>query len=320
MFDAPRQALHFGENLTAWRTARTKDVTSTDCAALFNLSPYETAFGLWNAKKDGIVGDGLAENDRMKWGRRLQGQIAAGIADDEGLKIRALNTYIRVPDWRLGSSFDYEIVSHANGPGLLEVKKVDELIFRDQWADGEEAPLHIEFQLQHELLACDRKWGAIGVLIGGNRSKVLYRNRDDQVCAKIRDKVVAFWKSIEQNNPPTPDLLEDAALIAKIYGFADPAKIMDCRQDPTFAALCADYTQAMRAEKDAEESKTRAKSALLTHLGDHERAWSDAFTVSAGMVEATEPTVITADMVGQSYGGRKGYRGIRVTTKKEKAK
>ena len=51
-----------------WLELRTKDLTSTDIAALFGLSPYKTAFELFHEKRDGQVVK-LKPNERMKWGK-----------------------------------------------------------------------------------------------------------------------------------------------------------------------------------------------------------------------------------------------------------
>ena len=59
-----------------WLELRTRDLTSTDVAALFGLSPYKTAFELFHEKRDGQVVK-LKPNERMKWGNRFESAIAS---------------------------------------------------------------------------------------------------------------------------------------------------------------------------------------------------------------------------------------------------
>ncbi len=304
------------ENRAAWLKLRTQDVTSTETPALFGLSPYCTAFELWHQKNMATVVE-VPESPRMVWGSRLQDTIAEGIAEDEGFKIRKMNRYGRVMPVRLGASFDYEIVSHVDGPGVLEVKKVDELVYRDKWVD-DEAPEHIEIQLQTQLEVLDRGWGVIGVLIGGNRTKLLHRVRDREVGDAIRNKTSAFWESIVNGIAPPPNFDADAAFINKLYGYAQEGLVMDARDNAHIQELFGRYHAASGMEKDFKGEKDRAKAELLTIIGNHERVLANGWSLSAGMVKGTEPTLITADMVGQSYGGREGYRGWRLTKKEAK--
>ena len=67
-----------------WLQLRTRDVTSTEVSALFGLNPWMTEFELWHNKKSQAVIE-IEDNERMKWGRRLEDPIAQGVAEDTGL-------------------------------------------------------------------------------------------------------------------------------------------------------------------------------------------------------------------------------------------
>jgi hypothetical protein len=78
-----------------------------------------------------------------------------------------------------------------------------------------------------------------------------------------------------------------------------------------------EYRQANAAKKNTEEDAEVAKARLLEAIGDAEKVLLPGYTVSASMIADTPPTLITAEMVGQTYGGRKGYRNLRITAKKK---
>src|SRR5690606_13565282 len=164
---------HTPADEAAWHALRAQDLTSTDIAALFNLSPYKTHFELWHEKKSGEPVR-IQQNERMKWGNRLEASVALGIAEDRGWTVRPLKEYGRLPGLRLGSSFDFRVIAKiSNSPGygtnldpdgvgwtrddspddaILEIKCVDFRAFRDGWTvedDYIEAPPHIEIQVQH---------------------------------------------------------------------------------------------------------------------------------------------------------------------------
>ena len=110
-----------------WLDLKSKDISSTEVAALFGLSPYLTKFELWHRKKTGSILS-IEENERMKWGSRLEPAIAEGIGIDNGWDVAPFKNYMTIPELRLGSSFDYVIGSNES---LLEIKNVDNLIFKD---------------------------------------------------------------------------------------------------------------------------------------------------------------------------------------------
>lgn len=318
----------------AWLAQREQDLTSTDIAALFGLSPYKTAFELWHEKKAGQRA-AFAENDRMKWGKRLEHTVAMGIADDQGWSLRPMKEYVRLEGERIGSSFDFRILSRnpgiacipANaddGPddAILEVKCVDWLAFRDGWTIDEgfiEAPAHIEIQVQHQMLVSGLRRAFIGVMVGGNDIRVIERLADDAVHAGILAKCREFWKSIDDGIAPDPVMPDDADAVIAMHQFAEPGKLFDARKDAEIASLVQQYHQHGQTEKQAGEDRKVIKAEILQRIGDAEKILLDGFSVSAGLVGPSAGTLVTADMVGQYVGGRSGYRLFRVTPKKAKA-
>lgn len=305
---------------SAWLEARKADITSTESAALFGLSPYLTHFELWHRKRTGIVPD-FEVSDRMRWGNRLEAAIAAGIAEEQGWTIAPLKDYMRLPAERIGSSFDFVITNHPDGPAHLEIKNVDALAYRDGWIIDEdgmaEAPPHIEMQVQHQMLVSGFQRAYIGALVGGNRGIIIERQRDEPVIAAIRRQIKLFWKSIELGAEPAPIMPDDAEAVIRLNQHAEPGKILDASSDEKIASLVAEYKR-LTAERDtADEAAKVLKSELLIAIGDAEKVLLDGWTISAGLVAETPPTLITAEMVGTTYGGRKGFRNCRITKRKE---
>ena len=306
----------------AWLAERAKDVTSTESAALFGMSPYMTAFELYHRKRGGLQAS-FESNDRMAWGNRLEAAIAAGIAEENGWEIRPLKEYMRISGERIGSSFDFAILNLPDGPAHLEVKNVDYLAFKDGWLihdDGTvEAPEHIEMQVQHQMMVSGWKRSFIGALIGGNRGIVLERQRDEATIAAIRARIATFWADVDAGREPPPVMPEDAEAVIRLNQYAQPGKILDASGDVEIAALVEEYKLFCAKRDENDEFAKTTKAYLLQAIGDAERVLLDGFTVSATMVADSPPTTITADMIGQQYGGRKGYRNMRVTAKKAKA-
>jgi len=308
------------DNEAHWLALRREDLTSTDIAALFGLSPYKTHFELWHEKKAGASVE-FSDNERMLWGRRLQDAIAAGVADDLGLIVRPMLEYMRIPGQRIGSSFDWAIEGALetspfyarfmeSGPGILEVKNVDWLAFQRGWlveADFVEAPAHIEVQTQHQQVAAGRSWSIIAALVGGNRYEILERLADPQVHAGILAAARDFWKSIDENNPPPPVMPDDAEAVIGMYQFAEPGKLLVAQDDAELLALVREYLEFKSVSNNAAEQAKVRQAEILQRIGHHEKVIMPDFNVSAGMIG---PATVSYE--------RDGYRGFRVTVKKPK--
>lgn len=303
------------DNHGHWLELRAMDITSTEMAALFGLSPYTTEFELYHRKlKNEIVS--LEENERMKWGTRLQDAIAAGVADDMKWRVRPMKEYVRLKDKRLGASFDWRI--QANGEtdsdddGVLEIKNVDALIFRDGWLiddDGNvEAPPHIEIQVQQQMVVAGLKWSRIAALVGGNKVALIERELDNDIATQIVEKVDKFWERIETQTPPQPDFERDAEFIAQLYRHAEPGKIADVSQSAEFCGMALEYKRVADEIKGLDAKKDALKAQMLMSLGDAEKAVGDGFSVTCGSVG---PAAVAYT--------REGYRMFRINWRKAKS-
>lgn len=297
------------ESEQAWLTLRTQDITSTDAAALFGISPYLTPFELWHRKKAGTVVE-LEASERMRWGSRLQDAIAAGICKDNNWpEYRRKDEYVRWPVTRMGSSFDFEIAVNGDMP-LLEIKNVDSLAFKEGWlidGDSVEAPPHIELQVQHQLAVADRKKAYIGALIGGNRVVLIERDRDDQVIAALLARTKQFWDTIDNNIEPEPDFQKDAEFINRLYRYAHPGKVFNADGNELLQTLAVNYKKAADAAKTLQAEKDGYKAQMLTIIGDAAKVIASGFTISCGLIG---PAHVEFD--------RAGYRDFKVFTKKAK--
>lgn len=303
---------------TTWHRLRAGDVTATAAAALYGVSPYMTPFDLFH-RLAGNVEVVFEENDRMLWGKRLQNAIALGICQDNGWRIvdRFPFLYARSATFdHMGASPDYVIEDVKRpevGRGLLEIKNVDTFIAKDGWT-AEEAPVHIEFQLQHQLEACDLNWGAVGGLIGGNDTLVYRRERDRDVGADIGKRIGELFDRIARRDAPDPDYLADYETIRTLYRNATIGKELDLEAaepdeaDRILSLIQADHAAGLRF-KEAEEDKKRARAELIESIGDNERVISAGWKVSAGTTHRSETTIVQRAT---------SYRNVRVTKIKPK--
>lgn len=264
------------ESEAQWHAERAKDVTSTQVAALFGCNPYLTHLELWHQKATGYVEE-FDNNNRVRWGNRLEAAIAHGVAEDLGMtSLRPVGVYRRLPQLRLGASFDFEAMDKDGRRVLIEVKNVDSWEFKEKWSgEGETllAPYHIELQMQTQLAVDPAHYTVLAVLVGGNQPHVVKRERDAEVQDEIARRVAAFWISVANGTPPEPDYARDAELLlSHVYARTDGREI---EADAETAALIARWLeaksiaetvkplQAQVAEQVGTASKVRMPNGLL---------------------------------------------------------
>lgn len=318
----------YPQNRDEWLALRKLDVTSTEVSSLFNASKYMTAYEL-ALLKAGDIEDQFKENERSTWGNTLEASIAQRVGEVYGVRVRKKSEYMRIPQFRMGASFDFEVVDvdpewtlneygdsslrtmvATHGRGLLEIKNVDSFIFRNEWAIGDEpeAPPHIEIQLQQQGFVSGLAWGVIAALEGGNRLHLIQRYTDAAVALQLSHRVREFWSNLDAGVYPSPTHPDDNWIIKKLFSFAEPGKLLDATGDNVpdgMLDLIARYQQCARIEKAIKDRKDTAHAKLLQLIGNHERVITDVATISCASVPA-------ADI---SY-RREAYRGWRITPKK----
>jgi putative phage-type endonuclease len=325
-----RQLLTF-KTEAEWLAMREADLTSTEVSALFGCSPYMTEYELYHRKKGQVVIE-FEVNNRMVWGNRLEAAIANGIAEDLGLLVEPFKVYGRIPELRMGSSFDYKVVGIAldwskpsneyrelfldHGPGIMEVKNVDGLQFRRGWVSGEdcEAPPHIELQVQHQLEVTGLPYAIMAPLVGGNTPMPFYRMRNLHHGMAIKEKIEGFWQRFGDGRVPDPDFTRDGDIIAMLLG-DDDGNTVDLSHNLRLAELSIIHGQASAEFDKAEKLKKACKAEILTLIGTAKKAVGDGFYVSAGTVKGSAGTLVTPELVGKVIGGREGYRAMRIYKK-----
>lgn len=259
-----------------WLELRAEDITSTEVSCLFSLNPYMSPYELFHLKKNKQFQE-VQENNRMKWGSRLEPAIALGIAEDYGWEdVKPMKDYWRIESLRLGSSFDFFI----GDDGILEIKNVDSRVFYTQW-DENEAPAHIELQVQHQLLISGRKFAYIGALVGGNEICVIKRTASLPIQEQILKKVDEFWTSIKEGNEPPADFEKDAKFIQSLYQNVEDGKTIE--PNDRLKEIAQQYKEASDLEKAYYQKKQSLKAEALTIIGDAHKVKGDNFTISCGM-------------------------------------
>lgn len=306
---------------STWHKLRKPDITATGAAALFGCSPYMTPFDMFH-QMAGTITVEFEESERMLWGKRLQNAIAQGVCEDNGWQIVDAHPFLyarskTVPG--MGASPDYVIIDPKRpelGYGVLEIKNVDLFVAGKDWSE-DEAPPHIEFQVQHQLAVTGFKWGVVAGLIGGNTVKAFRREHDPEVIAEIITRVEDMHSRVKRGEAPAADYLADYETIRTLYRHATVAKSFNLdlpgeepELDPVkLQVLFAAKYDADIAFKAAEEDKKRAAAELLDFIKDTETVFGGGWKLSAGTVHREASTI--------NYPAT-SYRNLRLSKPKPK--
>ena len=261
----------------AWLELRASNLNSTEIAVLFGKSPYLSLPELWDMKRNRQV-QVLDENDRMFWGKQLQDAIAHGAATKNGWTIRAATEYIEDTDLRIGASFDYETED-----AIVEIKNVDYLQFVKEWVNddaGLQAPVHIELQLQHQMMLKGKPLGRIVALVGGNTLHVIERSADAEVQGAMAYKAAEFWRTIDADQAPELDFVRDADFILAKYREVIPRKMIDVRLDPQAMAAALAYKTLGEQIKALTEQRKGSQANLAFIMQDAQIAQGEGFKIT----------------------------------------
>lgn len=292
-----------------WLAARKQDITSTEMSALLGLNKFKSRFTLWHEKATGITEE-FVENDRMKWGKRMQNVIAHGICQDQDWQGEDLGLfYIRDTELKMSCSLDVKVSCPVRGNGFLEVKNVGVDAFAAGWTD-DEAPAYYEIQLMQQLhlarkAGLDIQFGCLGALVGGNDAKLYFREYDPEIGASFEAEARAFWASVAAGEEPKPDYSIDGKLLAKVRGAVKEKNTVDLTTHNRVYELVESYDEGSDLEKQGKAMKDAAKAELMDIMGDADKAVFNGGSISAGMVQGADVSYY-----------REPYRNFRVYKKK----
>ncbi len=277
-----------------WLAQRAVDLTSTDAAALCNVSRWKSRYQLWNEKIRGAFVE-RQDNAAMRLGRHMERPIAEFIAAENGLEIEPFKNYMRMPEVRLGSSFDFVARDRSF---LFEIKLVGHEAFRQGWTTtdfGLEAPVEIEAQVQQEMLLAEIPVVYIGVM-SGTETYLLKREFDQAVADRLVREADEFWTGPE----PSPDYSMDADFIRHLYSQANPGE--EATADERTAELMRLYAEHAAEESAARDNKEQLRAEILTRIGHASKVFAPGLRLNC---EERGPTEVAAHT-------RKGFRNFRV--------
>ena len=181
---------------------------------------------MWHQKKGAIQPKPL-NSPRVLAGQYFESGIADWARDKQpDWDIRKVDDYIaHATITGMGASLDYEIPFHPSGHTAMDCKLVAEQVWRNSWQEGEEIPLHIELQMQHQMACTGMQHSVVAVRVDGGDLHLLDVPRNEDIITKCEDAVSAFWEAIKTGTEP--NIQYDKTVARDLYHTSDKEIVLD---------------------------------------------------------------------------------------------
>jgi len=284
----------------SWHALRGVNVGASESEALMGVGKYNTPFSLYH-KKRGTLPQPELDDDRIFWGTHLEATIALGLAKRNNLRIHKSKVYLTNDDVpRAGATLDYEIETDT-GLVPFEIKNVDTFIFMEEWDRRNGVivpPVHIDIQVQHQIMVSGASHGFLGVLIGGNEAHLIKCPKHDGIQEALKKQIAAFWDQVDNDVEPSTTAGD---LAAAQYAWLVPTRkeVLDLTKrkdldDPACDQL-EKYAMGAALAKQGESMKDEAKLALLAMAKN-----ADKLLCSAGSFNSEQKAARTEIVPAQA--------------------
>jgi putative phage-type endonuclease len=208
-------------------------IGGSDIAAILGISPWKTAYELWEEKTTDWQEASSEERDKvLRRGKKLEPMVIEMLQEEHDVWVldrNQIHVDEEYPFLRAEIDFEYSMsYIEAGGSGVHEigngdVKTVHPMAARDWGEQGtDEFPAYHGAQFQHGLGVTKRTHTKVGALIGADDLRVYEVDRDEDLIAYIRKTSVDFWfNHVIAGVPPGIQSSEDASkVLSRFEGFA----------------------------------------------------------------------------------------------------
>jgi putative phage-type endonuclease len=260
-------------------------IGGSDAAAILGVSPWKSAFQLYQEKRGEWVEEVTPEKQRIfDRGHRWEPVVVEMLADElagrgHAVEVVARNARYQDPEHPfLAAEIDLELLvdgEYLNG----EIKTVHPFAAKAWGEPGtDEIPIYYAAQVMHGLMVRPRERAIVAALIGVDDLRIHWVDRDAETIAGIRARELEFMQRIEDGNPPPPESETDIKWLYR----ADTGEAMEA--DAELLELCSELARAKAAAKtwdnSAEVLAQRIKvrmgyAATLLHRGQVLATWKN---------------------------------------------
>lgn len=248
---------------------RTQFIGGSDTAAIIGVSPWKSAYQLYQEKIGAHVEDVTPQKQRIfARGKRWEPVVVEMIVDelrhkDHDVDVMRRNRRYQDKEFPfLAAEIDLELGVDGEQCNV-EIKTVHPFAAK-AWGEpgSDEIPIYYAAQAMHGLMVTKRRRCIVAALIGADDLRIHEIVRDDETIAGIRAKELAFWQRVQDRNPPDPQTTEDVRwLYAKDAGEVAEA-------DDELLRLVGELHFQKQTAKHAEEAIERVSTQIKLAMGN----------------------------------------------------
>lgn len=257
-----------------WLKTRKNGIGGSDASAILGLSPYKSVLELYMDKTSpGVTKNDLDQNEYQYWGTILEDIVAKEFSKQTGLKVRRNNFMLQHPQFPfMIADLDREIVGEKKG---LECKTANEFA-KDQWEEG--IPDYYYAQVQHYMAVTGYDGFYVAVLIGGNKFKYCYIERDERFIMELVQKEREFWECVKSKTPPKTDGSKATErYLAQLYPNGIPVKV-GLPDEVNF--LLFEREEIEQKIKKAKKQKREIDNKVKAIMKKYEKAYTSDWNIS----------------------------------------
>jgi putative phage-type endonuclease len=300
-----------------WLKNRDNGIGGSDAAAIAGASQYKSPvmvymekMGLYKQEVSGesaYWGNTLEAVVRKEFIKRYNAEIdaeykAEGIKLYKSARVQQRHAIFAHDEHDfMRANVDGLIFCPRKGLGIFEAKTANQFL-SDEWA-GDDVPNQYYIQVQHYMAVMGLSYAYIAVLIGAQKYKHYYIERDEEFITYLINIESNFWNNhILTKIPPEMSGLDaEKSMLTSLYPNSyEPETPLQLSNE---ACIWLDKVEEYKnAEKVAKESKTKYENMIKDELkevevafaGPHKITWKTAkngqrrFTYKLGKVEVVK--------------------------------
>ena len=240
-----------------WLEERRKGIGGSDVAAIMGLSPWKTAYQVYQEKRKEV--EDWGGNSLTDWGKRMEPAIRQWYSDQTGRDVR-------LPD---------KIMYHPQHPFMLasldgftddgRVVEIKTARSGKDWGEPgtNQIPDYYAVQVHHYMTITGFQVADIPVSIAGSSPSLYVVEADKEISEMIIEACAKFWERVQSGNPPDPVTYADA--VARFGKIKSDGSIIATTELIEAIAGLKQIRAQLGAMEDAEEA---VKAKLIIALGD----------------------------------------------------
>lgn len=248
-----------------WLDYRRMGLGGSDASAVCGISKYKSPIELWLDKTGQLPYQEAGE--AAYWGNQLESLVKSEFIKRTGIDIIPVNQILQSETYPFMLANLDGVCEHSDYGTCIFEAKTTNAFNSNEWDD--KIPDDYMLQIQHYMSVTGCRGAYIAVLIGGNRFKWHFVERDEELIAMLIQLESEFWDYVQSNVPPPLDGSEASAKFLS-ERFPDSVPSSQVQLPLEVIDLIRNYDDLSEKINHYTELKQEAENLIKQMLGDNE--------------------------------------------------